>query len=266
MRDRRISNIEAALPFSSGFSKFPSCVIPPLLLLLLLLPHHLCDTLPPGHAQFLTYTHARRASPYSGRPRYSQHARGRLRNVNNGESSAEWPTRSMRRGTIVRLLGRGFFPAFQRRFAAAAAIVLRRPGSATPPGVNRTMQSFKVKHNTAITRARARARIRTHTRYVRPIKAAALHTNAIFSPRSGPAKLLNCPRKKVHGSVVHFYAFIQLRVVPVPSSRPPTPPRSSLRAGCRVSSARPRLFRSRFLAKFRRRASSRRLPACERHC
>jgi len=57
-------------------------------------------------------------------------ARERLRNVNNGESYPEWPTRPMPRGTIVRLLGRGFFLAFQP--AAVAAIVLPRTGSATP--------------------------------------------------------------------------------------------------------------------------------------
>jgi len=171
-----------ALPFSSQCAdspKFPSCVIP-------LPPRGVfatrsCVATHNGIPYVHTYDSLRIPG---GRvhPRYLQHARGRLRNVNNGESSPEWPTRSMPRGTIVRLLGRGFFPAFQRRFAAAAAIVLRRPGSATPPGVNRTMQSFKVKHNTAITRARARGR--THTKYVRSIKAAAFHTNAIFSRRS----------------------------------------------------------------------------------
>lgn len=41
------------------------------------------------------------------------HARGWLRNVNNGESYPEWSTRPTPRGTIVRLLGRGFFPVFQ---------------------------------------------------------------------------------------------------------------------------------------------------------
>lgn len=66
------------------------------------------------------------------------HARGRLRNVNNGESSPEWSTRPMPRGTIVRLLGRGFFPAFQpgRGYSAIVLFPTRRCNFS---GVNRTM-------------------------------------------------------------------------------------------------------------------------------
>lgn len=58
------------------------------------------------------------------------YARKWLRNVNNGESSPEWPAHPTPCGTIVRLLGRGFFPVFQRG-RGCCHCSLSRPGNAT---------------------------------------------------------------------------------------------------------------------------------------
>lgn len=88
---------------------------------------HLCDTPPRSYARVqcdsLRAIHrvsrvcipgARASACYLQHARLAYiHARMRLRNINNGESSPEWPTRPTPRGTIVRLLGRGFFPVFQ---------------------------------------------------------------------------------------------------------------------------------------------------------
>lgn len=81
--------------------------------------------------QFLTY-HLGRSFPRLFRRSCirvicnTRGSRGRLRNVNNGESSPEWPTRPTR-GTIVRLLAGGFF----RVSADRPPLFSRSPGYAT---------------------------------------------------------------------------------------------------------------------------------------
>lgn len=62
-----------------------------------------------------------------------------------------WATRD----TIVRLLDRGFFPAFPAgvRCSPPPALFSLGPGKCNFSGVNRTIQSFKVKHNAIIRRA-----------------------------------------------------------------------------------------------------------------
>lgn len=133
---------------------------------------NLCDTPPHSPVAYTqcnslhTIPSARRVcipARSSVHPRYLQHARfaharRRLGNVGTmGKASPCPPRERPTRDTIVRLLDRGFFPAFQpgvRAVPPPPPLFSLAPGAnATSPGVNRTIQSFKVKHNAIIRRA-----------------------------------------------------------------------------------------------------------------
>lgn len=159
--------------------------------------------------QFLTYRtihHPRVCIPARSfvHPRYLQHARfaharRRLGNVSTmGKASPFLPRERSTRDTIVRLLDRGFFPAFQpgaRAVPPPQPLFSLGPGAnATSPGVNRTIQSFKVKHNAIIRRAPAYTIYGSPQQYMlyacvlliwKPMFLAShfLRANAIFSPR-----------------------------------------------------------------------------------